>query len=313
MIKLNDLVVTPTIFPDKTSQMWQIDEEYILDRNIIEWEFESEAELFHICQLADILNDRDFTITTLVIKYLPYGRQDKPIDNEQTFALHTFARIINSCQFVGVSILDAHSLEAERLIKNCLNVFPQDHIQAAIDAVPNCVLAYPDKGAFDRYSVQFGADAIIGDKVRDPSTGYITHYEVTGDPQDKDILIVDDICDGGMTFKILAKSLLDQGAKSVHLYVTHGIFSKGIKTLKDSGVSRIFTHKGEIGGVKIGDKVKLTGCPFDEQIPEELTKYIKLEDKEQIVTKVTKVSHGYWIRTDLCEEDIDLGWYEVMY
>ena len=45
-------------------------------------------------------------------------------------------------------------------------------------------------------------------------------------------MIVDDICDGGQTFIELAKALEKQGAHQIFLYVTHGIFSKGLDTLK---------------------------------------------------------------------------------
>ena len=65
------------------------------------------------------------------------------------------------------------------------------------------------------------------------------------DIQNKTILIIDDICDGGMTFKLTAERLKELGAKEVHLYVTHGIFSKGLETLRESGIDRIFTRKGE--------------------------------------------------------------------
>ncbi len=45
-------------------------------------------------------------------------------------------------------------------------------------------------------------------------------------------VIVDDICDGGRTFIELAKTLKEGGAQRVVLYVTHGIFSKGIYPLE---------------------------------------------------------------------------------
>jgi ribose-phosphate pyrophosphokinase len=48
-----------------------------------------------------------------------------------------------------------------------------------------------------------------------------------------------------MTFKLLAKDLLAAGAKSVVLFVTHGLFSKGLQTLKDSGIQRIYAQDGE--------------------------------------------------------------------
>ena len=86
---------------------------------------------------------------------------------------------------------------------------------------------------------------MYGEKVRDQLTGNIVRYKIVGEPVGKNVLIIDDICDGGMTFKLLAKDLLAAGAKSVVLFVTHGLFSKGLQTLKDSGIQRIYAQDGE--------------------------------------------------------------------
>lgn len=54
MIKLNDVVVTPTIFPDKTSQVWKIDKSILKDNtNSITWEFVNEQSL---SEIRDILS-----------------------------------------------------------------------------------------------------------------------------------------------------------------------------------------------------------------------------------------------------------------
>ena len=94
----------------------------------------------------------------------------------------------------------------------------------------------PDKGASIKVaSVANGyTDNIIQlSKCRDVSTGNIQGIDiVSGDVKDKDILIIDDICDGGMTFISAAEELKYNGAKSVSLYVTHGIFSKGVRSFK---------------------------------------------------------------------------------
>jgi len=37
-----------------------------------------------------------------------------------------------------------------------------------------------------------------------------------------------------------------QGAKDVALYVSHGIFSKGLEPLREGGIKRIFTKDGEV-------------------------------------------------------------------
>ncbi len=63
------------------------------------------------------------------------------------------------------------------------------------------------------------------------------------------------------------------------------------------------------------DKVKLKGCPYDEQIPEELEKFIGLTNKIQIVTEILDVSNlkgtsGQWIKTNYEKEWIDSVWYK---
>ena len=88
-------------------------------------------------------------------------------------------------------------------------------------------------------------------KTRDPLTGYITDLSLDQeiDIQGCVVIIVDDLCDGGMTFKLTAEALLKKGAKKVHLYVSHGIFSKGLETLRESGIDRIFTKSGEVNEI----------------------------------------------------------------
>lgn len=81
---------------------------------------------------------------------------------------------------------------------------------------------------------------IRADKIRNVKTGSIEHTAVYGCVKDKDCLIVDDICDGGATFIALAERLKFGDAKSVSLYVTHGIFSKGKQHLLDNGVDHIY-------------------------------------------------------------------------
>ncbi len=73
---------------------------------------------------------------------------------------------------------------------------------------------------------------VRADKVRNPENGQIFGTEVFYDDfEGKPVLIVDDICDGGYTFLKLAEKLKEKNAGMVILYVTHGIFSKGLDEL----------------------------------------------------------------------------------
>lgn len=246
MIKVNNKVLLPTIFPDRTSQIWKLGITD-WDNNVIIWHFENEAEIFHICQLADLLKSVGIR-SRLSIPYLPYARQDKGISNITTFALHTFARIINSCGFYEVSFVDVHSNIALGLIKNSINNIPFNRIKSTMRCLNNPLLAYPDKGACDRYiKLLTSVDSpIVGHKSRNQQTGYLEYLGVVGNPRNRDILVIDDICDGGMTFILFAKKLYELGANSVNLYVTHGIFSKGFEVLRAAKIKRIFTYKGEV-------------------------------------------------------------------
>lgn len=251
MIYLNNMPINITLFPDNTSQVWKLTNLNEAD-NEVRWDFSHEGEFMQLAQLKDLIDFYGHK-TILCIKYLPYGRQDKEISNSTTFALCSFANSLNYLQFDEVIIHDPHSTIALDLIKNSVAKYPIDTLQKVIEMTGSQSICYPDKGAVSKYADIYrnltGSFFLYGDKVRDPATGNITHYELKGNIdflcKNNKVLIVDDICDGGMTFKLLAKDLLATGAKEVNLFVTHGIFSKGLKTLRESGINRIFTQDGE--------------------------------------------------------------------
>ncbi len=244
MITINGCKLEPTIFPDKTSQVWKLSG-VVLGGNFahVVWEFESEAELIHLAQLKDLLDSYELS-ACLRLPYLPYARQDKLITNDSTFALRTFAKILNGLHFDEVIISDPHSEAALRLIHNSKAEYPK--IDLIFQLTQSNLLCYPDKGALEKYKKLYGQDFIYGEKVRDQSTGNILSYNLVGNVNGQSVLIVDDICDGGATFVHLAQSLIEKGATEVNLFVSHGLFTKGLQVLKDAGINRIFTKTGEI-------------------------------------------------------------------
>lgn len=251
MILLNGTPLEVTRFSDNTTQVWKLSDNILTTTNFahITWEFSQEGEFMHLAQLKALLDQYKFK-TALRIKYLPYARQDKNIANDATFALKPFAKLLNTLNFDEVIITDPHSTIAIDCIKNSRAEYPLELIQQVMKETGSTVVCYPDKGAVSKYTLQYPLPYLYGEKVRDQLTGNITSYELIGNAKyddfyEKTILIVDDICDGGMTFKLLAAELLKAGTKEVNLFVTHGIFSKGLRTLKDSGINKVFTKDGE--------------------------------------------------------------------
>lgn len=244
MILVNGHILKPTMFPDKTSQIWHLPIECEGGHASFTWIFENEAELFHLAQARILFDTADLTMN-----YLPYARQDKAPSNDACFALGVFADLINGLNFELVRAFDPHSEAPQALINNFKPIWPQDAVAKAAQRSESDIFCFPDAGALKKYTQvlqNLPYPHIYGAKIRDQATGFITDYQLSGECKDRKVLIVDDICDGGATFVILAKILKERGAKQVALYVSHGLFSKGVQVLKDAGIDRIFTQKGEI-------------------------------------------------------------------
>ena len=247
MIFVNGKQLDITLFPDQTSQVWKLNNWLLNETNWVNivWNYSSEGELLHLAQLKDLLDKHNIK-TQLTINYLPYARQDKEVTNESTFALRSFSKLLNVLKFDKIKILDPHSKTALNLINNSDDFYPIEQILNAKNETNCDLFCYPDKGATEEYINIYDFSYVYGEKVRNQLTGNIENYKLIGNVKDKSILIVDDICDGGGTFILLAQQLKESGATDINLFVTHGLFTKGIKVLTDSGIKRIFTKDSEI-------------------------------------------------------------------
>lgn len=237
MITANKIKIEPTIFSDGTSQVWKLPEELVdaWEVNIV-WHFESEAEIMHLLSLRRLLYTNPMT---LHMPFLPYARQDKKVSNTSTFNLEIFADLLNGMRFSEVTAVDTHNyIAAGQLIKNFRDIEPDDFHKRVISEVkPKCIV-FPDHGASERYGFpEF--PVVVMDKHRDGKTGNILRLKLergTSLVKGK-VLIVDDICDGGLTFIMAARALKEINPNiEIHLAVTHGIFSKGLKPLIDEEI-----------------------------------------------------------------------------
>jgi ribose-phosphate pyrophosphokinase len=245
MITANGYVITPTMFPDKTSQVWKIPDELLNSEAIyVQWDFEHEGEFIQLLQLRKLLVrcGKPGCRVFLHIPFLPYGRQDKPVSNSSCFALEVFLDSIGNWE--TITTIDCHSP-----VKKITSLYPGKAIANAIKTSGATAVCFPDAGASARYTVD--QRTIVLAKERDQLTGEITRIKVEKFvvplALEDNILIIDDICDGGRTFIEVATMLkaANPGIK-VSLYVSHGIFSKGTQVLRDAGISQIFTKDGEV-------------------------------------------------------------------
>ena len=178
----------------------------------------------------------------LELPYLPYARQDRVCAPGQAFSLKVFANLLKLLRLNILATWDCHSRVGTELT-GALNVPPVEIIRADPDLLAllkeeSSVLVCPDKGAVGRCSdikEQLGLKEIVFcEKRRDPATGKIYKTDVLiNDLSGKCAVISDDICDGGFTFIKVAEQLREKNAEKVVLFVTHGIFSKGLDVFDD--------------------------------------------------------------------------------
>ena len=198
--------------------------------------------------------------------YIPYcmgARSDRKfMDGGINYVKHVIAPIINSQGYEKVIILDPHS----DVLEACINNFKKKDTDELLDFAfrdyfiskgferwdasnfDGVRLVSPDAGALKKVfhcaeQLKYKHEVIIASKHRNLETGKIdyTNVPISVNDADKDIFIIDDICDGGRTFIEIAKAVNDVRniSSAVHpehhgknyLIVTHGIFSAGFDFL----------------------------------------------------------------------------------
>lgn len=165
----------------------------------------------------------------LLMPYVPYARQDRVMVFGEPLSIKVFTDIINAQGYDNVYTLDNHSSVTTALLKNCREI-STDRIMSEL-LVGGVCLVSPDAGATKKtLQIAAGVERIVQcSKVRNPIDGTILHTAVhCDDLQGQDCYIVDDICDGGRTFVEIAKVLKTKNPGKITLYVSHGIFSRGV-------------------------------------------------------------------------------------
>lgn len=187
----------------------------------------------------------------LVLPYLPYCRADRRFVPGDCAGLEVFGSLISSMDWDDVFTLDAHNHEAAAsAIPHLIDRKPTTFIHRAIkdfadsQKTDRLSILFPDEGARKRYHIpsEIACNAASVKllevfhchKRRDPATGKLDGFEVPRLPE-RPALLIDDICDGGGSFIGIASKIAEQErqAPPLGLYVSHGIFSKGIEALLD--------------------------------------------------------------------------------
>lgn len=199
-------------------------------------------DLFEIAVIKEAWDadlDHKNNNSKLTIYCLIGQRSDRRFNKNESFDLKVISKFINSLKFDAVEILHPHSSVSLALIDNSIEIDSFEYVEKAFNKIGNPILISPDAGAYKTthaFADKLNADIIPSNKVR---INGIPEIKIQGNVNKKDCLIVDDLADGGRTFKLLAEELKKQGASKVYLYVTHAQFNYGFNELKES-INHVF-------------------------------------------------------------------------
>lgn len=197
-------------------------------------------DFMHMVVLTDILRKRGYPLGRLIIPYFPGGRMDRRTGSDVPFTLKVFADLVNDLGFEEVVTLDPHSIVMGAFEINTVPMYSDEKFMAPVSKNYAGVVA-PDAGAAHRVEFYLKERGITNCpivqclKQRDPVTGKLSGFNVQGDVPEGDLLVVDDICDGGGTFFGIIAALRQHTDAAIDLFVTHGIFANGTNALLAEG------------------------------------------------------------------------------
>jgi len=208
------------------------------------------SEMMDVMVAAEVLRKLNLN-NDILMPYLPFARHDRAFVRGDGEPLTVLRQIYLGLTTHNIVVIDPHSTESEPFrhipqsnVANAALHMIHDHCGGKY-VLDGYAFAIPDKGAVPKALTWLTDDDVSVQclKVRDGETGALSGFDVIADQDQvkgKRIILVDDICDGGGTFIGLAAKLVEMGAESIDLVVTHGLFTKGVDELLET-FHRIYT------------------------------------------------------------------------
>ena len=165
-----------------------------------------------------------------VMPYYGYARQDRKDRPRVAIGSKLVANMLTAAGADRVITMDLHAPQIQGYFD-----IPVDHLDSSAIFIPyiedlklkNLTFAAPDVGSANRIreiASYFEVEMVICDKHR-KRANEISSMVLIGDVIDRDIVLIDDICDTGGTLAKSAGLLREKGARSVRAFCTHPVLS----------------------------------------------------------------------------------------
>ncbi len=165
-----------------------------------------------------------------VIPYYGYARQDRKDKPRVAIGSKLVANMLTAAGADRVVTMDLHAPQIQGYFD-----IPVDHLDSSAIFIPyieslnleNLTFAAPDVGSANRIrevATYFECEMVICDKHR-KRANEIASMVLIGDVTDRNVVLIDDICDTGGTLAKSAALIKEKGAKSVRAFCTHPVLS----------------------------------------------------------------------------------------
>ncbi|MEG3657836.1 ribose-phosphate pyrophosphokinase [Arenibacter palladensis] len=167
---------------------------------------------------------------TAVMPYFGWARQDRKDKPRVPIAAKLVAKMLEAAGATRIITMDLHADQIQGFFEK-----PVDHLFASTLFLPylnslnlsDLTIASPDMGGSKRayaYSKALGCDVVICYKQR-AQANVISHMELIGDVEGKNVVLVDDMVDTAGTLTKAADLMMARGAVSVRAITTHALLS----------------------------------------------------------------------------------------
>ncbi|MDD9725796.1 ribose-phosphate pyrophosphokinase [Roseovarius sp. SK2] len=189
--------------------------------------------LMELLIMSDALRRSSAKRITAVIPYFGYARQDRRTKARTPISAKLVANMIVEAGIERVLTMDLHAAQIQGFFDIPVDnlyaspVFALDVMTQFRDHLDDVMIVSPDVGGVARareLAKRINAPLSIVDKRREKA-GEVAEMTVIGEVTDKICVIVDDMCDTAGTMCKAAQHLMDNGAREVHAYTTHGVMS----------------------------------------------------------------------------------------
>ena len=228
----------------------------------------SSDNLMELLLMIDAAKRASARHITAVMPYFGWARQDRKDKPRVPIGAKLIAKLLESAGATRIITMDLHADQIQGFFEK-----PVDHLYASTIFIPyleslkldNLTIASPDMGGSKRayaYSKFLKSDVVICYKQR-KKANIISHMELIGNVEGKNVVLVDDMVDTAGTLTTAAYLMMKRGAKSVRAICTHPLLSgKAYERIEKSQLKELIVSdsipiKKESNKIKVLSSAKL--------------------------------------------------------